>query len=404
MRICVIGSGTRFLSGISYYTLRLANALSEVHDVSVITMRQLLPARLYPGRARVGASLTDLRFAPKVQAYDGVDWHWITTLPQALAFLRRMQPDVIVFQWWTGAVLHSYLALATAARQLGAKVVIEFHEVLDTAEAQMPLVRAYAGTLVPMLTNKADGFVIHSEFDRAPLQQGYRIGPRAGKARPIALIPHGPYDHHQTSTAAAAPAGQSQPDQVCNVLFFGTIRPYKGLEDLITAFNALSAEEAARYRLTIVGETWEGWTQPTELIAQSPHKARITFINRYVRDEEVAGFFAGANVVALPYHRSSASGPLHIAMSHGLPVVVTQVGGLAEAAEGYTGAIFVQPRRPDLLWPAVQAAQRLSHVRHADPQSWANTVARYTDLFKQITQLTPALPAIPQAEAVHERA
>ncbi len=54
MRVCVVGAGTRFLSGISYYTVRLANALATSHAVSVIAMRQLLPTRFYPGRAPGG--------------------------------------------------------------------------------------------------------------------------------------------------------------------------------------------------------------------------------------------------------------------------------------------------------------------------------------------------------------
>ena len=95
----------------------------------------------------------------------------------------------------------------------------------------------------------------------------------------------------------------------------------------------------------MVGETWEGWTLPAELIAASPAADRITLVNRYVTDAEVDRFFAEADVVVLPYRRSSASGPLHIAMSHGLPVVVTAVGGLVEAAEHYSGTVFVPGRR-----------------------------------------------------------
>ena len=56
LRICVVGAGTRFLGGISYYTLYLVNALARTHDVSAILMRQLLPTRFYPGRERVGAN------------------------------------------------------------------------------------------------------------------------------------------------------------------------------------------------------------------------------------------------------------------------------------------------------------------------------------------------------------
>ena len=72
----------------------------------------------------------------------------------------------------------------------------------------------------------------------------------------------------------------------------------------VEAFSALGPE----YRLTIVGETWEGWTMPAELIAASPVADRIAFVNRYVADAEVDRYFAEADMVVLPYRRSSASG------------------------------------------------------------------------------------------------
>src|ERR671934_2769809 len=67
VRVCVIGPGTRFLSGLTVYTVRLANALAQSHQVSVLLMRQLLPMRLYPGADRVGHDLARLQFHPRVR-------------------------------------------------------------------------------------------------------------------------------------------------------------------------------------------------------------------------------------------------------------------------------------------------------------------------------------------------
>src|SRR5271167_4948716 len=61
-RVVVVGSGTRFLSGISYYTWHLARALSPRFDVSTVLMRRLIPAALYPGRDRVDLELSDLSY------------------------------------------------------------------------------------------------------------------------------------------------------------------------------------------------------------------------------------------------------------------------------------------------------------------------------------------------------
>ena len=374
LQVCVVGSGTRFLSGISYYTHRLADALSCEHDVSVILMRQLLPTRLYPGRDRVGARLTRLTYPAAVPVFDGVDWYWVPSIIRALIFLTRQRPDVVVLQWWTGTVLHSYLLLALAARLRGARVVIEFHEILDTGELRIPLVRAYVRAIAPILVRLAQGFAVHSKHDQAALTVRYGLG-----KRPVMLIPHGPYNQYQSADQTSQERNGAA--ACCNLLYFGVIRPFKGVEDLITAFDMLPEEEVERYHLTVVGETWEGWTLPAEMIARSRYRDRITFVNRYVSDEEVGQFFAKADAVILPYHRSSASGPLHVAMSAGLPVVVTRVGGLIEATADYEGAILVPPHSPAAIRDTLLQLTRLRGKWFRDSHSWDRTVERYDALF-----------------------
>ena len=377
LRLCVVGSGSRFLSGISYYTIRLANALAESNPVSVILMRQLLPTRFYPGKNRVGASLTNQNFLPRVKVDDGVDWFWFPSILRAIYFLLHEKPDVIIFQWWTGTVLHSYLLLALIARLLKASIVIEIHEVLDTGEASRKPVQAYVRWIMPWLIRASAGFVIHSKFDREALKKQYKLGDR-----PIEIIPHGPYDHYQL-TDTQTPY-RDAPGDCCNLLYFGVIRPFKGLEDLVVAFNAMPPDEIGQYWLTIVGETWEGWTLPAELISQSCYRERITFINRYVNDAEAAAIFAGADAVVLPYHRSSSSGPLHIAMSQGLPIIITRVGGIPEAVEDYEGAILIPPQDSEALRKELNRVRTLRGKRFPNPRSWEQTSLRYRSLLHSI--------------------
>jgi glycosyltransferase involved in cell wall biosynthesis len=389
-----VGSGTRFLSGISVYTLRLANALAERHQVTLITMRRLLPARLYPGWKRVGANLAALEPDPRVATYDGVDWYWLPSVFRAAWLLVRRRPQVAVFAWWTGTVLHSYILLVLVAKLLGTKVVVEFHEIIETGEAGIPLARRYIGAVAPLLMRLADGFAVHSELDRTLARRHWQLGSR----RPIEVAPHGPYDHYKPTTAgnavpddAAEPALRRlrpAPADVCNLLFFGVIRPYKGLEHLVSAFEAIPESEIGRYWLTVVGETWEGWTLPTELIERSPRRDRISLINRYVTDEELGGYLAGADVIVLPYLRSSISGPLHAAMSQGLPIVMTNVGGNVEAAEGYGGIVLVEPGDPAALLDGIRQAAELVGKRYVSTQSWAKTIGAYERLFDRILEGT----------------
>ena len=378
----VVGAGTRFLSAMSYYTIRLTNALAGRFPVAVMPMRRLIPTFLYPGRARVASITPGLDYDPGVEVLEGIDWYWVPSLFRDLNRLRKWKPDVVVFEWWTGSVLHTYLAVALLARLLRASIIVEFHEGLDSGEERIPIARAWVSALGRPFFRLASGFVIHSEADRTPLTKRYRIG-----TRPCVVIPLGPHDHHasnQRTDGPAPPPRRTAPADAVNLLFFGLIRPYKGLEDLVRAFELFDDQEVKRYWLTIVGETWEGWDLPVRMIQSSRHRARITLVNRFVDDDEVIAHFAAADAVVLPYHRSSASSPAHVAMSNGLPLVITAVGGLPEAVAGYEGAILVPPRDPVALRDAIRRVPSLRGRRYRDPHSWGRTLARYGELMEQL--------------------
>ena len=98
-------------------------------------MRRLVPRRLYPGRNHVGAAVASAAYPASMPVYDGVDWYWGRSLTHALKFLDRQRPTVLILQWWTGAVLHTYLRLARHATRLGARVILEWHEGQDVGEA-----------------------------------------------------------------------------------------------------------------------------------------------------------------------------------------------------------------------------------------------------------------------------
>jgi len=384
-RICVVGPGTRFLSGITYYTFGLCNALSERFAVSAILIRQLLPTALYPGRKRVGRAISTLALPTDAPAFDGVDWWWGLSLPRALRFLVRARPDVLILQWWTGTVLHTYLMLALLARLLGARIVIEFHEVLDTGEDRLAAASLYVKVVAPWLFRLASGYVVHSSFDE------HLIAARYGATNiPVRIIPHATYDHYRQGGAWRA-----APPDCCNLLYFGVIRPYKGVEDLIRAFDAIPPDEIHRYWLTVVGETWEGWALPGELIARSRYGDRITFLNSYVPDDEVDRIFGGADLVVLPYHRSSQSGPLHIALHYGLPVVVSAVGGLTEAVAGYEGAVLTEPADEAALLDAIRRGAALRGRRFDNPRDWAVTAR----LYEEFVECLPRSPWAAAAKA-----
>ncbi len=378
-RVLIVGAGTRFLSGISYYTHRLALALAPRQTVSLLLMRRMLPAALYPGRARVGKDLVRFDYPAEVRVFDGLDWNWGPSAFRAARFLRRQRPEVVILQWWTGTVLHSFLLLTMLARRRGAVIILEVHEAQDVGEMTIPFAGGYVRRVFPILVRRCDAVVVHSEFDRALVDAHFGL-----HGKPVVVIPHGPYSLPGLSVADVAGAARETHSGVCRLLYFGIIRPFKGVEDLLDAFGLLSAEEAAAFTLTVVGETWEGWTKPAELIAAHPHRDLITFVNRYVDDDEVTGFFAAADGVVLPYHRSSSSGPLLMAIGNGLPVIVTSVGGLVEAAGAYEGAIFVPPHDPQAIREALPRLAGLRGTRYETTATWEDTGDRYAELLDRL--------------------
>lgn len=374
--VCLVGPGWKFTSGISYYTCLLANAFANHHDVSVLQIRRLLPRRFYPGRKRVGEASSGMTYTATIDVFDGIDWWWGYSVVRAISFLRARRPEVLLLQWWTAATLHTYLLLAVAGRAFGSRIVVEMHESQDPGESSYYFARCYGKVGLRLLLRLGHAALVHCQSDRLLLEEAFKL-----RGLPVLVAPIGPFDQYLempisdseadggAGTAVARVQAAPRPS-VINLLSFGLIRPYKGLEDLLSAFDALTAVDAARYWLTIVGETWENCESISGLIAENSHRDRITFVNEYVPDRAVAAAFRHADVVVLPYRRSSGSAVLHMAMSYGLPIVLTNVGGLPEAAQDYEGAIFVPPRDPASLRDGIALAARMAGRRFSDPHDW----------------------------------
>ena len=306
---------------------------------------------------------------------------------QAFRLLRRRSPDLLIFQWWTAAVLHSYIAMAMAAKLTGTRIIIEFHETQDVGESERLLARWYLKLFFPLLSAMASGCIVHSDHDRDVIIRKGWFSPAE-----TAVAPHGPYDHlTQPVDETAEPEVVAEPrdatvtvdeaDPDTRLLYFGVLRPYKGVEVLAAALELLP-DDAAGFRLTAAGEPWEGYTGPFDELRAGRAAGRVTVIDRYVTDDELSQLLAATDVVVLPYLRGSASGPLHVAMSWGLPVVVSDVEGLSAAASRYEGAILVPPGDGVALAAALLAVRQKVGRVYTDPFSWSETVKVVEDSYE----------------------
>jgi len=378
--VCIVGPSKRFLSGISYYTIRLANAMSVEKEVSVVCFRQLLPTFLFPGKSHVGKNISDLNFSPRIPVFNGMDYNNPLTWIQAYHFLKAQKPDIIVLQWWTSSVAHMQLLLKIFAGLLNKpKIIIEFHEVVDPFEESILPIRLYSKITGKLLRKNLDAYITHSESDKELVAKRYSISPEK-----IHVIPHGLYDQYgELLDIKEARRNLSIKDDFV-ILSFGLIRKYKGTSYLIRAFEQLPPKILEKSRLLIVGEIWEDRKELLDQIKASPFHDKITLIDEYVPDEKVNLYFSAADVVVLPYLRASQSGIAHIAMSFGLPVVVSEVGGLKESMANYEGTFFVPPADIDSIREAILSQFGERKHYEAPDQKWDRIINCYIELIQSI--------------------
>ena len=176
------------------------------------------------------------------------------------------------------------------------------------------------------LYDAADAVVVHSAYGRRRLVDGLSIDPAK-----VRVIHHGAFDY-----LARLPDPDPLPDELTHVdvpvvLFFGLLRPYKGIDTLLAAWRGIDNAE-----LWIVGRPMMA-LEPLRAAAG----ATVRFVPRFVSDAELASFFRRADVVVLPYSRTERfdqSGVLATALAFAKPVVVSDIGGFGEVAELGRGA------------------------------------------------------------------
>jgi len=184
----------------------------------------------------------------------------------------------------------------------------------------------------------ADHVFVHTEKMKRELLQDFGV-----QERTVSIIPFGINNSvpHTDLTPGEAKQRLGIRDSERTILFFGAIRPYKGLEHLVNAFQQLAATHS-EYRLIIAGESRKGAEQYLDEIQRTinGHVSRRQVLQeiRYIPDEETELYFKAADVLALPYTHVFQSGVLFLGYSFGLPVVGADVGSIREEIiEGRTG-------------------------------------------------------------------
>ena len=385
-KICLIGPSKKFFGGVSAYTIRLANALSAKRPVSVLLLRNLLPRFLYPGKDHVGRQDYCLDFKPGIRVFEGMDWNSPWSWMQALRFLKREKPDIIILQWWTSSVAHLELLLLLINRWcIRAGIILEMHEIADPLEEGRIPLRWYSRSTGRLITGRADAVVVHSAATRADAIRAYRL-----EKNKVLVVPHGVYDSYFREYSRNTARKELGVTENFVLLYFGLIRKYKGIPSLVQAFNNLPPAVAGDSRLIIAGEDWGDEKDLGRIIRASPYSRQITFQAGFVPDSAVPKYFSAADVVMLPYLRTSGSGVASLAMAYGKPVIVSDLESTRDMLRGYQGAFFSPCGDPAGIAVKIEEAyarekKRQGTCYHVPPGNhWDNITGEYLKLIEQI--------------------
>lgn len=357
MRIAIIGPTYPFKGGGAQHTTELAHRLRDIgHDVVIESWKAQYPAFLYPGRQTIDSPEGE----PYPDTRRELDWRrpdgWIR------CGSRSRGADVVILAVLSPVQVPAYLGVLygcshrsrNPARRGGPKVVALCHNVLPHERKQ------YDEPLMKALLGRVDGVLAHSE-QQATLARALTDAP----VTVAALAPHLP-------TRSARPTGRREP--LGRLLFFGIVRPYKGLDLLLRALA-----RTPDVRLTVAGEFWGGLEETEALIAELGLADRVDVRPGYVAADDVPDLFAQADALVLPYRSATASQNVWLGHEHGVPVIATRVGALADNVTDGVDGLLVEPGSVDALTDALKrfyepgTAQRLREgVKAVDPEPyWA---------------------------------
>jgi D-inositol-3-phosphate glycosyltransferase len=316
MKIIIIGPAYPLRGGLATYNERLARAFQAAGDeVRIVTFSLQYPDFLFPGQTQFSteAGPHDLDIEVSLNSVNPLSWLSVGRK------LRAVRPDLVVFRFWLPFMGPALGTVARLVRGNGHTRVVAITDNVIPHEKRpgdRPLTRYFLSA--------CDGFVTMSRSVLGDLQ-------RLGFGRKPALYrPHPLYDNFgpiKPKDEALAALGLSA--EVGYLLFFGFIRAYKGLDILLEAF-ADARLATLPVKLIIAGEFYEDAAPYEALIQQHKLESRLVRATDFIPNERVADYFCAADLIVQPYKNATQSGVSQIAYHFERPMLVTDVGGLAE--------------------------------------------------------------------------
>ncbi|MBO6133860.1 MAG: glycosyltransferase [Lachnospiraceae bacterium] len=327
-KIVVVGPVYPFKGGISHYTGLLTGALRKSFaDVRMVSYSMQYPRLLFKKEQR--------DYANDAFKVENVEFILNTANPFNIGAVGKSiaskKPDLVIIEWWHPYFAPCYILLCSSIKKrCSAKLLFTCHNVFP--HERFPLDRF----LTRLTLRFGDYFIVHSKVQAKELES-------IKKNPEFKINMHPTYEAFKFNEggekdfqSSSLPGQAEKSKETFTLLFFGFVRPYKGLHVLIKALAALPES----FELIIAGDFGGSREEYEAEILEKGLNRRIEIHDGYMPDSDVQTYFERADAVVLPYTDATQSGILQIAFGFGKPVIATKVGGLPEAVvDGVTGVL-----------------------------------------------------------------
>lgn len=275
------------------------------------------------------------------QRIEIIHLHWLTPYIKGTSLLTRFLYGLkLIFD-------------LTVSRLLGSKLIWTVHN-LWPHEQGLSLPDRMVRMCLARLSSRT---ITHSHFAKSEVVKNYDIAPDK-----ICVIPHGHYKGHyppkKDRVDARLDLSLGTDERI--FLFFGSIRPYKGLEELLTTWRKL------RLNATLVVAGQPSTTELAERVFDLSAQQRVKLLLRKIDDSEVSTLFSAADVAVFPFRNTLTSGSVALAMSYNVPVIAPRLGGISEMLAGADELLYANDNPKGLEGAIMEAASvSLSQLRRA---------------------------------------
>lgn len=376
-KITILGTAYPYRGGLAVYNERLAKAFTELGcKTNIETFTLQYPNFLFPGKTQYAnwEAPKNLEITQTVSSIN--PFTWIKTGLK----IKKQKPDVLIIKYWLPFMAPCFGTIARIAQKNKHTKVIS---ILDNIIPHEKRPGDYLFS--KYFANSVNAFVGMSKSVLNDLDL-------FDKKKPRQFCPHPLYDNFGDKVDRQTAIEKLKLDPQANyILFFGLIRDYKGLDWLLQAFADTRFREH-NIKLLIAGEFYADQDKYLQIIDNLNLTKHVELHNRFVPDPEVALYFAAADIIAQPYKSATQSGVTQIGYHFEKPMLVTNVGGLAEIIPNGKVGYVVNPDIKSIADALIDFFENKKSVKFIDniieekkKYAWSTMTDTIQNLYKSLT-------------------